>query len=104
MPRDYKAALLKQKNTNPVVQTVVVKKSNEPVLLDIEDGVLDQALAIKKNDTIDKLHGFVKYKRQGDSYRNKRSRIKDWKEVNHRLTPKELKVQAARCMGIFWLI
>ncbi|KAJ3351661.1 glutamate synthase [NADH], partial [Kappamyces sp. JEL0680] len=98
MPRDYKAALLKAKTSKPVPKTVVIKKPTEPVLLDIEDGVLDQALAIKKNDTIDKVRGFIKYKRQGDSYRNKTSRIRDYKEVNHRLTPKELKVQAARCM------
>jgi glutamate synthase (NADPH/NADH) len=99
MPRDYRAALQKLKEIAPVPKTVTVKKPSEPVLLDMEDGVLDQALAIKKNEPIDKVRGFVKYKRQGDSYRNKRSRIKDWKEVNHRLTPKELKVQAARCMG-----
>ncbi|KAJ3309132.1 glutamate synthase [NADH] [Boothiomyces sp. JEL0838] len=97
MPRDYKAALLKlQKPASPV--QVKPKVSHEPALLDIEDGAVDQALAIKKNDPIDKVRGFVKYKRQGDSYRNKLARTKDWKEVNQRLTPKELKVQAARCM------
>jgi glutamate synthase (NADH) len=99
MPRDYKAALLRAKTTAPAPAPVIIKKSTEPVLIDIEDGVLDQALALKKDDHIDKLRGFVKYKRQGESYRNKARRIKDWKEVNHRLTPRELKVQAARCMG-----
>ncbi|KAI8901089.1 hypothetical protein BC833DRAFT_579403 [Globomyces pollinis-pini] len=99
MPRDYKEALLSKKKQLPNSnKTVTVIKPSEPVLLDIEDGALDQALAIKQNEKIDKLRGFVKYKRQGDSYRNKKSRIRDWKEVNHRLTPKELKVQAARCM------
>jgi glutamate synthase (NADPH/NADH) len=100
MPRDYKAALLRAKFIEPVEKAVTVKKSHEPILIDIEDGVLDQALAIKKDEAIDKVRGFIKYMRQGDSYRNKSRRIKDWKEVNHRLTPKELKVQAARCMGM----
>jgi glutamate synthase (NADPH/NADH) len=104
MPRDYRAALLKLQVPKPTLKKNLPKKSNEPLLIDIEDGVLDQALAIKKNEPIDKLRGFVKYKRQGDTYRNKVTRTKDWKEVNHRLTPKELKVQAARCMGNLILI
>jgi glutamate synthase (NADPH/NADH) len=98
MPRDYKAALAKMKQLKPAVVATVPKKAAEPALLDIEDGVLDQALAFKKNEPIDKVRGFVKYKRQGDSYRNKKTRAKDWKEVNQRLTPRELHVQAARCM------
>jgi glutamate synthase (NADPH/NADH) len=100
MPRDYKAALLKEKTKKKNNTETIVKKPQEPALLDIEDGVLDQALAIKKNDPIDKVRGFVKYKRQGEHYRNKQLRVKDYKEVNQRLTPKELKIQAARCMGI----
>lgn len=103
MPRDYKAALAKAKAAvkaiEPVKKLDVVTEALEPLLIDIEDGALDQELALKKDEPIDKLRGFVKYKRQNDPYRNKARRIKDWKEVNQRLTPKELKVQAARCMG-----
>ena len=100
MPRDYKAAL--ELVAKPSIAETPPVKKHEPTLLDIEDGALDQALAIKKHDPIDKLRGFVKYKRQADHFRNKGFRTKDWKEVNQRLTPKELKVQAARCMGNYF--
>lgn len=52
----------------------------------------------RKSEALDKLRGFMKYKRQGDHYRNTRKRAQDWEEINSRLTTDELKVQAARCM------
>ena len=49
-------------------------------------------------EPIDKVRGFSKYKRRTDTYRDAEKRIQDFNEINARLTPKELKVQAARCM------
>lgn len=103
IPHDYKAALEKAKlKSAPAKAPPVVsaRTSKEPVIVDIEESILDESLAIKKdaNEKIDQIRGFMKYQRQSDTYRNSRRRIKDWDEVNQRLTPKELKVQAARCM------
>lgn len=95
-PKDYKAASLSQENNSlptPEKSPVLVK---EPRIADIEDGGISKSLDVKK---LDKMKGFMKYQRQSDKYRNPIKRIKDWKEVNSRLSDKELKVQAARCMG-----
>jgi glutamate synthase (NADPH/NADH) len=92
-PRDYKAALLAQ-SKKPLYNEKSVK---EPLIADIEDGLMNATLDVKK---IDKMKGFMKYQRQIDKYRSPIIRIKDWKEVNARLSDKELKVQAARCMGM----
>jgi glutamate synthase (NADPH/NADH) len=93
MPRDYKQALLRMK---PTPEKAVVAPAREPVLLDIEESILDSTLALKQ---VDKVRGFMKYKRQTDGYREVKARTRDWKEVNARLKTSELKVQAARCMG-----
>lgn len=99
MPRDYKIALEKAKS--PKVDILLPsKKATEPLLVDIEDGVIDEQMRLKKDEIIDKVRGFMKYQRQGDHYRDAGRRVKDWNEVNNRLKPKELKIQAARCMGI----
>jgi glutamate synthase (NADH) len=102
IPSDYKKALEKEKlKQKPVVEKTLpapVAAKKEPGIVDIEDNIVDVALAVKKDAQIDKVRGFMKYQRQSDTYRNSRRRIKDWAEVNQRLTPKELKVQAARCM------
>jgi glutamate synthase (NADPH/NADH) len=100
IPKDYKAALLKMKSG--VSKTPVVKQhtKEEPSIVDLEDSVMDRTVAIKKDsfENIDKLRGFMKYSRQSDTYRKTNVRTKDWSEVNKRLSVKELKVQAARCM------
>ncbi|KAJ1566778.1 glutamate synthase [NADH], partial [Cladochytrium tenue] len=70
----------------------------EPVILDLEDNVVDETLAKKRTVAVDKVRGFMKYKRQTDKYRNPARRVKDWKEINARLNHEDLKVQAARCM------
>ncbi|KAJ3294774.1 glutamate synthase [NADH] [Borealophlyctis nickersoniae] len=101
-PRDYKAVLLAQAaqkaTAAPAPVAEAPTKRKEPVVLDIEDGAVDAEMARKRTEVVDKLKGFMKYKRQTDGYRNPRKRVKDWKEINARLNPDELKVQAARCM------
>ncbi|KAJ1969876.1 glutamate synthase [NADH], partial [Dimargaris verticillata] len=108
MPTDYKAILLKEKaaaeaqvsvvEANPVEETKVTQASSEPQLLDIEDAAVDEATQKKRMASMDKLRGFMKYKRQSEKYRNPRKRVRDWKELNTRLDPVGLKAQAARCM------
>ncbi|KAK4052240.1 glutamate synthase [NADH] [Microbotryomycetes sp. JL221] len=70
----------------------------EPAVVDLEDSMVDEATAKKRVETLDKVRGFMKYKRLAESYRNPRKRVKDWAEISDRLTEPELKVQAARCM------
>ncbi|XP_060602982.1 uncharacterized protein LOC132756035 [Ruditapes philippinarum] len=72
------------------------KKKKEPKVVDIEETVADLALEQKK---LDKLRGFVKYKRATYQYRDPNVRQKDWKEIyNHRQVTEGVKLQAARCM------
>ncbi|KAI9209677.1 uncharacterized protein BJ171DRAFT_436843 [Polychytrium aggregatum] len=105
-PRDYKAVLLKAKAEAAAAAAAAVEpvepapqpQKAEPAILDIEDGAVDEAMAKKRIENVDKVRGFKLYKRQGDHYRNARMRVKDYKEINARLNPDELKVQAARCM------
>ncbi|KAJ3400407.1 glutamate synthase [NADH], partial [Chytridiales sp. JEL 0842] len=118
MPQDYKAVLEKQKAaklaaemakaapaaesitppTTPPSSVAQLKKKNEPLIVDLEDNIVDESMAKKKSAVIDKVRGFMKYKRQTDKYRNPVRRIKDYNEINARLNVDELKVQAARCM------
>lgn len=121
-PREYKAILQKQKEKDllkeqelngpapgepiPTIQEqhILAKKKQdnsgheEPSVMDVEDSIGDPELSAKKLESVDKLRGFMKYRKQTDHYRNNRKRINDWKEVQNRLEPEELKVQAARCM------
>ena len=71
-------------------------KSDEPQIKDIEDSIQDADMEQKK---LDKIKGFMKYKRQGGLYRAPEKRIDDWDEIyNFQGVRKGLKVQAARCM------
>ncbi|KAI8996052.1 hypothetical protein BC832DRAFT_304682 [Gaertneriomyces semiglobifer] len=110
-PRDYKAVLAKQAQEkegslglpapeHPASQTPAdqAERKPEPVLLDLEDSVADEAMARQRVQTLDKVKGFMRYRRQGDKYRNPRKRVKDWKEINARMNVGELQTQAARCM------
>lgn len=46
-----------------------------------------------------KYRGFIKYEREGTSYRDPNERVKDWNEVAIELVPGPLlKTQSARCM------
>ncbi|OZJ06321.1 putative glutamate synthase [NADPH] [Bifiguratus adelaidae] len=117
MPVEYRAVLEKQrqaklaeqKQTNGIANgqvngngTVEPKpaapKSHEPVVADLEDTLVDEQTAKKRVEKLDKVRGFMKYSRRGDNYRNPRKRARDWQEINSRLDPEDLKVQAARCM------
>ncbi|KAG9302670.1 hypothetical protein G9A89_007374 [Geosiphon pyriformis] len=109
MPIDYKFVLDKQRIaaeearkqkeiSQPVLVQEIPIKHKEPSLVDIEDAMLDEQAAKQRTQVLDKVRGFMKYKRRVDNYRNPRKRAKDWKEINARLSDVELKVQAARCM------
>jgi glutamate synthase (NADPH/NADH) len=76
----------------------LAKKSHEPAVQDLEDVAIDETAIKERQPKLDKIRGFMKYKRQGEAYRPPRKRVKDWKEVSTRLTEPELKVQTARCM------
>ncbi|KAJ1555378.1 glutamate synthase [NADH] [Nowakowskiella sp. JEL0078] len=104
-PTDYKAVIEAEKAAKIAALSAITEaveeaeeKPKEPVLLDLEDNVVDVEIAKKKLATLDKIKGFHKYQRQGDHYRNARKRVKDWKEINNRLDTGELRTQAARCM------
>lgn len=97
MPIEYRNLLEKKKN-----ETKEIKKCEqhiaEPQVEDVEDAVLDEETIQARRKKLDKLRGFMKYKRKTDPYRDPKKRSNDWKEINHRLSRQELHVQAARCM------
>lgn len=111
MPTDYKKVLEAQraaKSAAATQRTEVVApvlaaaplaaKPKEPALVDLEDSMVDADTYKKRSDMVDKVRGFMKYKRRGDAYRNPKKRTKDYKEISARLSDGELQVQAARCM------
>lgn len=71
---------------------------HEPKLLDVEDTILDTTLEKKSVQKLDKLKGFMKYKRRNEKYRPAKERTKDWNEMTSRLTKDELSHETARCM------
>ncbi|KAI8826607.1 uncharacterized protein EV422DRAFT_3637 [Fimicolochytrium jonesii] len=122
-PRDYRAALEKKKAAEQEAvakrleletekgihdyeqprrkedaEQVQIMKALEPKVADLEDSIMDESMAKKRVEVLDKVRGFMKYKREGDRYRNPRKRVKDWKEISARLPDSALKTQAARCM------
>lgn len=72
----------------------------EPKVKDIEEAVKDTALERRKVEkSLDKVRGFIKYKRETGNYRDATTRQKDWDEIyNFGHVRKNLKTQAARCM------
>ncbi|KAJ3557788.1 hypothetical protein NM688_g1279 [Phlebia brevispora] len=70
----------------------------EPAVGDLEDSLLDDATNKQRMKKLDKTRGFMKYKRLTETYRPPRKRVKDWKEISHRLAESELSYQSARCM------
>ncbi|KAG0271700.1 glutamate synthase [NADH] [Linnemannia exigua] len=113
MPTDYRKVLEAQRaaklaaanQKNDVVPAVLTAaplaakpKPNEPTLVDLEDSMVDAETYKKRSEMVDKVKGFMKYKRRGDAYRNPKKRTKDYKEISARLSDGELQVQAARCM------
>ncbi|KAI9221816.1 hypothetical protein BC828DRAFT_404594 [Blastocladiella britannica] len=118
-PQDYKKALVAKTRTaafSARIQPPVAPAENpasepaqlvqhahvhhdEPdgaLVLDIEDVKLggDSAAAAP----LDKARGFIKYKRTKEPQRPVRQRVKDDREVSLRMKPRDLRVQAARCM------
>lgn len=100
MPVEYRNLLEKKKLEQ--VATEEPKKckhpTKEPEVEDVEDAVLDEETIQKRRLKLDKLRGFMKYKRKTDPYRDPKKRTHDWDEINHRLSKQELHTQAARCM------
>ena len=74
------------------------KGRHEPSVVDVEDSMVDDSASKHRLHKLDKIRGFMKYKRLGEAYRPPRKRVKDWKEISARLTESELKYQSARCM------
>ncbi|KAG7195627.1 glutamate synthase [NADH] [Scheffersomyces spartinae] len=72
--------------------------AQEPKVLDLEDTIKDTETETKAVVKLDKLKGFMKYKRRNEKYRSAKERTKDWKEMTSRLTKEELKYETARCM------
>ncbi|TDL27308.1 NADPH-dependent glutamate synthase [Rickenella mellea] len=93
---DLEAVLLPKEP--PSASRASSRGRHEPAVLDLEDSMVDEAAAKQRTQKIDKMRGFMKYKRLGEAYRPPRKRVKDWKELSSRLTGSELKYQAARCM------
>ncbi len=76
----------------------IAHSSQHEKVIDMEDAVLDAETHKKRMGKLDKSRGFMKYKRQNETYRPPRKRVKDWKEISTRLTEDDLKYQTARCM------
>ncbi|KAG1666594.1 putative glutamate synthase [NADPH] [Nymphon striatum] len=90
---EEKENLEKLTNESDVDKSAGPEKPIEPKVKDIEDVV---PINMK---SLDKTRGFMKYKRNKQSYRKVEERHEDWKEIyDHSAVRKELKVQAARCM------
>jgi glutamate synthase (NADPH/NADH) len=78
--------------------SLAMTAANEPTVGDVEDAMADDTAARERSRKLDKLRGFMKYKRLGEHYRPARRRVKDWNELSSRLDDYELKHQSARCM------
>lgn len=84
--------------TVPLRSLALGGKPAEPEVVDVEDAMVDEEAAKTKLTKVDKLRGFMKYKRLNEPYRPPRKRVKDWNEISTRLSVPELKYQSARCM------
>ncbi|KAI8373021.1 uncharacterized protein BYT42DRAFT_578944 [Radiomyces spectabilis] len=108
MPTEYRELLMRQRHASniaaapltekPECQNESSHKSVEPQVEDLEDSIMDEETILARRAKLDKLRGFIKYKRRTDGYRNAKKRTRDWDEINHRLTRSQLHEQAARCM------
>ncbi|KAJ2017830.1 glutamate synthase [NADH], partial [Coemansia sp. S680] len=100
-PKDYKRVLAEETAKETTKETTDNTVSVEPVandVVDIEDALVDESLLSDRVQKLDKLRGFVKYRRRGDKYRNAKKRVNDWDELSTRQTKSQLQVQAARCL------
>ncbi|CAN6609573.1 glutamate synthase [NADH] [Trichomonascus vanleenenianus] len=95
LQRRKRSIRLSRSHVNGIVQSI---KFEEPMIGDLEDAILDPKAEHKTIESLDKLKGFMKYKRRTEKYRPAKSRTKDWNELSTRLTKEDLKHQTARCM------
>lgn len=72
--------------------------AKEPQVQDLEDTILNIELEKKNSLKLDKVAGFMKYKRRSEKYRPAKSRTSDWNELSQRLSKEDLQYQTARCM------
>ncbi|KAJ2606470.1 glutamate synthase [NADH] [Coemansia sp. RSA 1722] len=79
-------------------KTLLPQSTEPPLIIDIEDALVDDAQLKDRMQKLDKLRGFAKYKRRGDRYRSALKRVDDWDEISARQTKAQLQVQAARCI------
>lgn len=70
----------------------------EPKVLDVEDTIIDTIKEKKTVEKLDRIRGFMKYKRRNEKYRPAQDRTKDWQEMTSRLSKDELQHETARCM------
>ncbi|KAI8338965.1 hypothetical protein BC941DRAFT_469147 [Chlamydoabsidia padenii] len=108
MPTEYKELLMKVRQEKQAAAATLkaqeppvceqAHKKNEPQVDDVEDSIMDEATILERRSKLDKLRGFIKYKRRTDRYRNSKKRTGDWDEINDRITRSQAHEQAARCM------
>ncbi|KAI9316069.1 hypothetical protein BX666DRAFT_2028300 [Dichotomocladium elegans] len=105
MPVEYRHLLEKQKKQALTALSAVEEgtneeeeKTREPVIEDVEDSILDEGEILSRRAKLDKLRGFMKYKRRYERYRKPAKRALDWEEISHRMTRSQYHEQAARCM------
>ncbi|XP_054735838.1 uncharacterized protein LOC129242928 [Anastrepha obliqua] len=108
-PYEYQKALQDLENTslsevNENLSEIKRLKApaNEPDIRDIEEALQNKENLQNKvleQQPLDKVRGFIKYKREVNIYRKASERQGDWEEVyNFPYIHKHLKTQAARCM------
>lgn len=103
LPVDYKRVLEEEKAKAEKAKAIeaelpIIHKKEKPKLQDIEETIGDAVADKKRALILDKTKGFMKYQRRNEKYRNAKTRVKDWAELNSRLNEDELKYQSARCM------
>lgn len=95
-PKEYQRAL-KQLAISSTKKAIEEEKSETSVentkkIKDIEDSIIDPS-------TLDKVKGFMKYKRIKGYYRDPRKRMRDFDEVyDYKQIKDNVRIQSARCM------
>nr|XP_050862709.1 uncharacterized protein LOC127069596 isoform X1 [Vespula vulgaris] len=95
-PYEYQRVLEQREETKQEQPILNGNSQTDSKVKDIEEVVTDGEVAQKK---LDKIRGFMKYKRHTESYRAAEKRMEDWDEIyNFQGVRKGLRTQAARCM------
>nr|AYV89261.1 glutamate synthase 1 NADH chloroplastic [Tetranychus evansi] len=91
-PKEYQRALESLKKEQCEKIKIEEKPKEQKKIDDIEDSIVD-------NGKLDKVRGFMKYKRLRGYYRDTSKRSKDWNEVyDFNYIKENVQTQAARCM------